>query len=72
MLAALLIFLRPKSVTAHTNLRVEVQGCGSSIMAIWSGKHEIWSGKSHGILFPMKSGHPDTPLSEQRAAIEYL
>ena len=59
-MAALPSFLRPKIVAAHTNLRVEVEGFNSSIMTFWSGGNEIWSeksGKSRGILFPMKSGH---------------
>lgn len=37
-------FCVPKQIpdTASTNLRVEVEGCYSSIITFWSGKNEIW------------------------------
>ena len=30
-------------------------------MVKWSGKNEFWSGKSQGISFQTKSGHPVLP-----------
>ena len=31
----------------------------------WSGKNEFWSGKSQGISFQTKSGHPETAKMPQ-------
>ena len=34
-------------------------GGGGGRAVKWSGKNEFWSGKSQGILFQTKSGHPN-------------
>ena len=37
-----------------------VRGGGVRESAVkWSGKNEFWSGKSQGISFQTKSGHPE-------------
>ena len=34
------------------------RGCVHESTVKWSGKNEFWSGKSQGISFQTKSGHP--------------